>query len=96
MPVEFTADNKIQVALGYEDTVLVPSRSDCTLNNCEILYQPKDEQTHKDYVGKSYTEIDEPVVSLQFTGPNAIRALDILIEDLQEIRLNLKRMKTKV
>ena len=96
MPVQFTADNKIQVDLGYGDIVLAPSRSGCNLNNGEILYQLKDGQTHKDYAGKPYTEIDEPVVSLQFTGPNAIKALGFLIEDLRDIRLNLCRMKNKV
>lgn len=84
--------NKTQVDLGYGDLILSPSYSDSKSYNAEVIYEGNT-GTH---VGECYTDIDVPAVSLQFTGPNAVEAITILIEDLQKIKRALKRQAKKV
>ena len=84
--------NKTQVNLGYNDLVFTPSCSDSDYFNSEVIY----ESSIHEHAGECYTEIDVPAISLQFTGPNAIEAINILIEDLQKIKRALKRRQKEI
>lgn len=83
--------DKTQVDLGYRDLIFSPSYSDSKSYNAEIIY---DGRTGV-HPGECYVDLDVPAVSLQFTGPNAIEAITILIEDLQKIKRALKRKVKK-
>lgn len=89
--------NSREVTLGNGTVGLVVSTIDGN-KNAYVMYQ-KDftpiGTTTNEHAGKKNRELKEKSVLLRFEGKNAIKSINIMLEDLQEIKAELLKSEKK-